>query len=114
MRISDWSSDVCSSDLNWHGRATTRCPISCCIKRTSRQRMLRERQRAGGAPSTPRDGANPVRSEERRVGKEGVSPCRSRWSPYTSKKNQSHNQPRQHDITVVTSNTTTTHNQRKK
>src|SRR3546814_13210922 len=24
----------------------------------------------------------PVRSEERRVGKEGVSTCRSRWSPY--------------------------------
>src|SRR3546814_8592894 len=23
-----------------------------------------------------------LRSEERRVGKEGVSPCRSRWSPY--------------------------------
>src|SRR3546814_15264652 len=29
----------------------------------------------------------PVRSEERRVGKECVSPCRSRWSPYHSKKN---------------------------
>src|SRR3546814_16978403 len=27
------------------------------------------------------------RSEERRVGKECVSPCRSRWSPYHSKKN---------------------------
>src|SRR3546814_19537779 len=23
-----------------------------------------------------------IRPEERRVGKEGVSPCRSRWSPY--------------------------------
>src|SRR3546814_16157115 len=28
-----------------------------------------------------------VRSEERRVGKECVSTCRSRWSPYHSKKN---------------------------
>src|SRR3546814_18580595 len=28
----------------------------------------------------------PIRSEERRVGKEGVSTCRSRWSPYHSKK----------------------------
>src|SRR3546814_17030415 len=28
------------------------------------------------------------RSEERRVGKECVSTCRSRWSPYHSKKNQ--------------------------
>src|SRR3546814_14313393 len=34
------------------------------------------------------DGAkdSPVRSEERRVGKEGVSTCRSRWSPYHEKK----------------------------
>src|SRR3546814_18329605 len=28
------------------------------------------------------------RSDERRVGKEGVSTCRSRWSPYHSKKNK--------------------------
>src|SRR3546814_14698224 len=28
------------------------------------------------------------RSEERRVGKAGVSTCRSRWSPYHSKKNR--------------------------
>src|SRR3546814_20332992 len=27
-------------------------------------------------------GSQPSRSEERRVGKEGVSTCRSRWSPY--------------------------------
>src|SRR3546814_7804859 len=27
-------------------------------------------------------GAEPARSEERRVGKECVSTCRSRWSPY--------------------------------
>src|SRR3546814_17547603 len=31
------------------------------------------------------------RSEERRVGKECVSTCRSRWSPYASKKNTPHN-----------------------
>src|SRR3546814_12047321 len=30
------------------------------------------------------------RSEERRVGKEGVSTCRSRWSPYHSKKKKRH------------------------
>src|SRR3546814_15513380 len=29
-----------------------------------------------------------IRSEERRVGKELVSACRSRWSPYHYKKNQ--------------------------
>src|SRR3546814_16059455 len=28
-----------------------------------------------------------IRSEESRVGKEGVSTCRYRWSPYTYKKN---------------------------
>src|SRR3546814_2116743 len=28
------------------------------------------------------DAAHGLRSEERRVGKEGVSTCRSRWSPY--------------------------------
>src|SRR3546814_18768698 len=30
------------------------------------------------------------RSEERRVGKECVSPCRSRWSPYHQKNNKTH------------------------
>src|SRR3546814_17950275 len=34
-------------------------------------------------------GLRPVRSEERRVGKECVSTCRSRWSPYTTKKKYS-------------------------
>src|SRR3546814_13734777 len=33
-----------------------------------------------------------VRSEERRVGKECVSTCRSRWSPSNSKKNKNHRQ----------------------
>src|SRR3546814_13141869 len=31
-----------------------------------------------------------IRSEERRVGKEGVSTCNSRWSPYHEKKKQTH------------------------
>src|SRR3546814_13534494 len=34
------------------------------------------------AHRTARNGGSRVRSEERRVGKEGVSTCRSRWSPY--------------------------------
>ena len=35
-------------------------------------------------PGVPHDGRSvrPERSEERRVGKECSSPCRSRWSPY--------------------------------
>src|SRR3546814_20341128 len=35
-------------------------------------------------------GDAPPRSEERRVGKEGVSTCRSRWSPYHQNKNHTH------------------------
>ena len=34
------------------------------------------------ATARPRPGLLKVRSEERRVGKECVSTCRSRWSPY--------------------------------
>src|SRR3546814_13937738 len=34
---------------------------------------------------------SPERSEERRVGKACVSTCRSRWSPYHYKKQQTHN-----------------------
>src|SRR3546814_3290490 len=76
MRISDWSSDVCSSDLA-HARAvpgkpratSLRCPAPDSVRLSSPTR-LHERQMAGS------------RSEERRVGKECVSTCRSRWSPY--------------------------------
>src|SRR3546814_5310848 len=63
MRISDWSSDVCSSDL----MATSSSSPSSTGSAATRW-MWR-------APS-------PIRSEERRVGKECVSTCRSRWSPY--------------------------------
>src|SRR3546814_9870890 len=77
LRISDWSSDVCSSDLiDYMGFV--------------RQALLLEKQ------SDPARGAGPwrvvqdqpghhsplKRSEERRVGKECVSTCRYRWSPY--------------------------------
>src|SRR3546814_10907868 len=60
MRISDWSSDVCSSDLA--GRAAAAA--------------------GSGADDAGADDEGPGRSEERRVGKECVSTCRSRWSPY--------------------------------
>src|SRR3546814_3924395 len=66
MRISDWSSDVCSSDLAGGARASGRHRDCQC-------RALR-------ALSTLV--ARNARSEERRVGKECVSTCRSRWSPY--------------------------------
>src|SRR5213083_3254699 len=62
ITASDWSSDVCSSDLaagRWGARSATRGWWS---RRPAR------------------------RSEERRVGKECSLLCRSRWSPYHEKK----------------------------
>src|SRR3546814_15083773 len=91
MRISDWSSDVCSSDLmhlgarrlpndeNARGRAEL-----CDWPGTERE--IRRTKGAGRyLPLQHRVG---MRSEERRVGKECVSTCRSRWSPYHYKKKQ--------------------------
>src|SRR3546814_7537087 len=82
MRISDWSSDVCSSDLLAQARHAAR--HGGRIVRVARGgdqadvgRMHRRLSAVGMWASIPR-----TRSEERRVGKECVSTCRSRWSPY--------------------------------
>src|SRR3546814_17548237 len=75
MRMSDWSSDVCSSDLREHPLR----PSSTGRHRPSQQGVVLDQSR--GRPD--RGGA---RSEERRVGKECVSTCRSRRSPYHQKK----------------------------
>src|SRR3546814_3485203 len=91
MRISDWSSDVCSSDLPHspgHARRDNVIPVLSC--RGTKLSALPCR-----APeSDPQDQSvksairhqeirastkNKYRSEERRVGKECVSTCRSRW-----------------------------------
>src|SRR3546814_11044861 len=101
MRISDWSSDVCSSDL--HDRRPRRRdrlgpdqdrrpgplrprrevqPAAAHRRRAGRRRRLR---RPLGFP--PREVAVRTRSAERRVGKECVSTCRSRGPQYHSKKN---------------------------
>src|SRR3546814_1321651 len=63
MRISDWSSDVCSSDLREINAGKD--DVWAALNDTS---ILQQ--------------CIPGRSEERRVGKECVSTCRSRWSPY--------------------------------
>src|SRR3546814_2744159 len=76
MRISDWSSDVCSSDLSPAGGGAGPAPR----RRPAGKGPERERRMAGGGYFVSR------RSEERRVGKECVSSCSSRWSPYHSKK----------------------------
>src|SRR3546814_5241396 len=83
MRISDWSSDVCSSDLE--GGTLVREIIALereCFDRGEEGDVARR----GAVPRRhhPRLDrlAAQQRSEERRVGKECVSTCRSRWSPY--------------------------------
>src|SRR3546814_17652878 len=114
MRISDWSSDVCSSDL-WAGR-----PVIAIINTWSdlnpchshfKQRVddvKRGILQAGGFPvelptiSVSESFVKPttmlyrnflameteklLRTEERRGGKRCGSTCRTRWSPYHKKK----------------------------
>src|SRR3546814_7883867 len=87
MRISDWSSDVCSSDLpeamaslGVNPQQNRLLPSVCGLQGGGEfQRMRRHHavvSISGG------DHRRRIRSEERRVGKECVSTCRSRWSPY--------------------------------
>src|SRR3546814_5585009 len=89
MRISDWSSDVCSSDLRRRAGAARRTRGR--MTRTEKDKMLAGALYHPGAPEIQADLAAtqawlvrynaPLarRSEERRVGKECVSTCRSRW-----------------------------------
>src|SRR3546814_12282125 len=98
MRISDWSSDVCSSDLfralgndaqriadlvsSKYSRAATQ-EGSFASDRPSNSFSASAGPRPGTAKLAFSSGLNTeVRSEERRVGKQCVSTCRSRWSPY--------------------------------
>src|SRR3546814_3344028 len=78
MRISVWSSDVCSSDLIETGFDEARLkswPVPDMRQAyDDRDTMLYALSVGAGLG---RD-----RSEERRVGKECVSTCRSRWSTY--------------------------------
>src|SRR3546814_6240516 len=96
MRISDWSSDVCSSDLAvLHRRAALGAGDGDDVRplreqpgeRNLRLRYaMRVRHRADRV--NDREVGREIfvriarRSEERRVGKECVSTCRSRWAPY--------------------------------
>src|SRR3546814_7840541 len=77
MRISDWSSDVCSSDLA--ADDVHRHFVGAAVLGPAQRA-----DRAGDAGMQVAAGAGDDargRSEERRVGQEGVSTCRSRWSP---------------------------------
>src|SRR3546814_14224824 len=101
MRISDWSSDVCSSDLNTYHYFLPSLNLKLNLTDNFLLRFAGSRALARPSLADSRnyfqasfDGntlqlattrGNPYlkpRSEERRVGKECVSTCRSRWSPY--------------------------------
>src|SRR3546814_4561368 len=105
MRISDWSSDVCSSDLltNLHSnflfelhRTSVHYPFCCGFSLSSQylhdatKILLKhwlDRQNIAKTHQTQRQARRRVcRSEERRVGKECVSTCRSRWAADQSQK----------------------------
>src|SRR3546814_21096421 len=102
MRISDWSSDVCSSDLPIHKRA--RMGLSYLPQDASVFWRLTVEQNIRAVLELQIDGQGRslsdarikeqlealldelqighIRSEERRVGQECASTCRSRWSTY--------------------------------
>src|SRR5256885_6785549 len=76
----DWSSDVCSSDLNLQRRLFGSFSVRqlAINSRKKSPGILVVRFYFGSATIIFRRALEIVRSEERRVGKE----CRSRWSPY--------------------------------
>src|SRR3546814_15675131 len=111
MRISDWSSDVCSSELHTaaeRNKGGQRHQTACChrfvpadrqcahdaiVERVERGRQIDPVQNAKllihrSSLQTflslyiRAEALHPSRSEERRVGTECVSTCRYRWSPY--------------------------------
>src|SRR3546814_16511086 len=98
MRISDWSSDVCSSDLAVEQRCVE-LPLHLGQRHAggrlgqvqafgggthaAMQRDLHEHVQLARADV---DHQSILRSEERREGKECVSTCGSRWSPAYSNK----------------------------
>src|SRR3546814_18788100 len=98
MRISDWSSDVCSSDRRQRHRRGLAQTLDMEIAKQLVQPFLSFDgillgdfedghdvlldRHAAQDRGFLRQIAKPQRSEERRVGTECVSTCRSRWSPY--------------------------------
>src|SRR3546814_1955372 len=94
MRISDWSSDVCSSDLvpQVVGRGLRarvhpvqhhrhlRLARGGLVQQVPRHRVGVARRRGDEEPEVGR--AEELRSEERSVGNECVSTCRSAWTAY--------------------------------
>src|SRR3546814_4982564 len=101
LRISDWSSDVCSSDLMGTALFDIKEALlfGLGLDKVFLESMVFLRETLESIADTAANVASifssspfltskqraaigNVRSEERRVGKECVSTCRSRWSPY--------------------------------
>src|SRR3546814_21118869 len=112
MRISDWSSDVCSSDLLLFLDGDDQDQLTWALKQDANAKLIlvkgaplelmTARQRRfyfdQGGKLTERFGIRSVparvrtqgrvleirelKSEDRRVGKDGVNTFRSRWAPY--------------------------------
>src|SRR3546814_2940403 len=87
VRISDWSSDVCSSDLHAPDQVGT--GLGQAGGRPAAEGVADEDGGLAQHLLAHRGGVGDVvaeRSAQRRVGKECVSTCRSRWTPSHSKK----------------------------
>src|SRR3546814_20332315 len=95
MRISDWSSDVCSSDLGASSSPKMRQATYCASQPFPDGRNATSASTAGTTTSPASCASGSIdcgrssRSEERRVGKECVSTCQSRWSQHNYKNNTS-------------------------
>src|SRR3546814_12937342 len=99
MRISDWSSDVCSSDLPFTPvpgprlllRDAALAPaLIAGIEAVVDQHGLSSAHASFVAPDQVPLFEAAGRSEERRVGTELVSTCRLRWSTHHSQKHLNH------------------------
>src|SRR3546814_14780095 len=104
MRISDWSSDVCSSELQSQLLPAVLGSDSEILDWGRASRLFKSPQRMAAAHNHPtcqaegcmvpstwseahhRNPWSQGRTEERRAGTECVRTCRSRWSPHHSKK----------------------------
>src|SRR3546814_2780553 len=100
MRMSDWSSDVCSSDLVEDRGTSRHVDVQTGLGQRCPPRIAVRIQRVLGHPLPAIEGrrldvelvefglcqkplaGDVLRSEERRVGNECVSTCKYRWSPY--------------------------------
>src|SRR3546814_16444604 len=99
MRISDWSSDVCSSDLDTKGRGSASADVAFAlvpegeetrVDITTNLTLSGSVAQYGRSAGMINDLANHIigqfadnlRSEERRVGKGCVSTCSCWWAPY--------------------------------